>query len=163
MIDIKRLLPWEEFDTSQINQLVARLAEDRGAARKTMTVQDIAQLLSNPNYYLLVAVEDGRYLGLVSIIFNADLGGRWLCNMYNMVVAKDIRNTGIGDLLREGVYREVREFARRERTTIHGYFTTQSPYILDTKVQERHKCILVAQAVGPMGTNLCKAIMTPDD
>lgn len=162
MITIERITAERPFDTQQINALVQRLAEDRNAVRKVMSDQDIFALVSNPNYHLLVARDGERYVGLTSVIFEPDLG-RWLCNMYNLVVAKGYRNQGVGDLLREAVRATLKKFSKDEQTVIHAYFTTVSPYIKDSAVQAQHGCVLIAEAVGPMGTNLCKVIIRPED
>lgn len=162
MLIIERIFPDRPYNAAQIIRLIDQLAEDRNAPRQPITPADVHEIISNPNYHLYVASDGSSYVGMVSLIFQRDFG-RWISGIYNLFVLKDYRNQGVADMILKAVHVAMKTFANREGYGIHTYFTTQSPYILSTRFQQEFQCVLVAQAVGPTGTNLCKMITRPQD
>lgn len=163
MVTIERITPDTGCDVAQLNRLVSTMAQEHDFPRKPMTEESVAKLISNPDFHLIVARDGEEYLGLVTVIFQPDLGGQWLCGIYNLLTVRSIRNRGVGDLLRDAAYETLKEFSRRENIELHTYFRTNSPYVKGTAAQRRHGAVLVAEAVGDMGTNFFKVITRPGD
>lgn len=145
-----------------INRLLAQLSPSSGGA---ITMEELVECLSNPNFYLFVAEESGRdrtqfFLGMGSIFFQRNLG-RWIAEIHDVVVDSEYRGRGLGEQLVLRLIGEAKIFAGAHRKPIELYLTSRPSRVAANKLYLKLGFTLVADATGQWGTNLYKMMITP--
>ena len=162
MIDIKRITAKDALRLAEINALFAELSP---GSVNGIEEADAYEALSNPNFFLFVAIQKGddgaeTYVGTGSIFFQRNLE-RWIAEIHDVVVFGEYRGQGIGKLVMERLLQAARDFSESKGMRIELCLTSRPSRVAANSLYQNLGFALVAKADGPKGTNLYKIIVEP--
>ncbi len=141
------------------------LLRQQSPGDRALTDDDIREALSNPNFYLFVAVDDlgsfpHNYLGMGSIFFQRNLA-RWIAEIHDVVVDEPQRGRHIGETLTKKLIDTAQSFATNRDQKIKLFLTSRPSRTAANALYRKLGFVLVAQADGAWGTNLYKMNIMP--
>ncbi|QQG44959.1 MAG: GNAT family N-acetyltransferase [Candidatus Sungiibacteriota bacterium] len=173
MVEIKRIGPADARRAlATINRLLPQLSPSGKAV--PLTIEELNECLGNQNFYLFVAREtsgggEQLLLGMGSIFFQRNLG-RWIAEIHDIVVDKDHRGQGIGEIIVRHLIENARGFAREHRLPVKLYYdhlflglTSRPSRVEANKLYLKLGFVQVAEAKGEWGTNLYKMMIRPEE
>lgn len=163
MLDIRRIVPDKPFDEKEINRLLAQ--QSPGTIQRTIEDGELREALSNPLFFMFVAVERDeasikRYLGMATIFFQRNIA-RWIAEIHDVVVDEAFRGHKIGEALTKKLMETAHEFSKERNIKLKLFLTSRPSRVAANSLYQKLGFVLVSQSYGPWGTNLYKIIVEP--
>lgn len=150
----------DEEIVSGMNCLLAQLSENS----QSIVLEDLNQALENPHFVVYLAtdkVQDRhRIVGMALIFFQWRPSG-WLAEIHDVVVDKDYRGQGLGNMLTERLLEAARFFMAERGQKVTVYLTSKPAREAANQMYQKHGFELVAEARSDKGTNLYKLVIAP--
>jgi ribosomal protein S18 acetylase RimI-like enzyme len=151
-----------------VNHLLPHL--DPSGQGPGVSLQDLEEAFSNPNFYLCFAENDEdtktpkrmpeRCLGMGTVFIQKNLSGR-IAEIHDIVTHPDARGKGAGKRIVLELVDIVRYRAKAINQSIEIRLTSRPSRIEANKLYQKLGFELAARAEGPHGTNLYKLIVAP--
>ena len=163
MICIERITTEMKFDAQSINCLLAQ--QSPGETQREISEEELRESLNNPLFYLFTAVDTEsnapyKYVGMATVFFQRNLA-RWIAEIHDVVVDKEQRRRGIGELLTKRLMDTALEFSKERNIKIKLYLTSRPSRIAANTLYKKLGFVLVSKSFGGWGTNLYKIIVEP--
>jgi len=161
MITIRPLVSTAHCPTDDINRLLSELSSS--SSQKPATESELLGLIGNPHFHFFLATEQKlgaeRCAGMATIFFQR-VASRWVAEIHDVVVDKQFRRRGVGELLLDRLLAEAERYANNFKEKIKVDLTSKPDRIAANKMYKKAGFTLIATATKG-GTNLYRKIMTP--
>jgi ribosomal protein S18 acetylase RimI-like enzyme len=151
-------------DGINIEAINALIAQQSPGDTRLINIDDIKEALSNPNFYLFVAVKDlpqgQKIVGMATIFFQRNIA-RYISEIHDVVVDENCRGQGLGEQLVRTLIAAAHTFASERNTKIKLFLTSRPSRVAANKLYLKLGFTLVAEATGSWGTNLYKLMVIP--
>ena len=97
---------------------------------------------------------------MATVFFQRNLA-RWIAEIHDVVVDKEQRRRGIGELLTKRLMDTALEFSKERNIKIKLYLTSRPSRIAANTLYKKLGFVLVSKSFGGWGTNLYKIIVEP--
>jgi len=159
MVQISRIKSVEEADLESINLLLAQ--QSPGKQDRNITKGEMEEIVSNRNFYLLVARDSNKKcIGMGTIFFQRNLA-RWIAEIHDIVVNETERGNGYGEEIARALMNVALEFSKVKECKLKLFLTSRPTRVAANALYQKLGFVLVAKSNGEWGTNLYKIIVEP--
>ena len=142
---------------------ILREQQSEGKTRDRLTIDEVAEVLTQPNACLYGVFEDsGELVGTGLLLFNRTLA-RWGGEMHDIVVHESCRKKGYGEALVKFLFDRAQQFAneRQARLTLHWSCRPSRVAANNLYLKLGATLVAVAKEGEESGTNMYKMKFFP--